>query len=288
MNRLESMSVLISAVESGSLSAAARNLGTPLSTVSRKVSELESYLKTRLINRSTRRLTLTDAGQAYISACKRILDDIEEAERAAMGEYSRPKGGLVITAPIVFGRLHVLPIVLEFLNAFREIDIRLTLSDHVINLLDESVDIAVRIGELPDSSLVAVRVGSTRRVICGSPVYFAAHGRLEGPDEIGSHDFIAFEGLMAPGAPAMRARLVVNTAEAAIDAAVAGLGVTSVLSYQIEPALRAGKLQLALEKFEPAPLPISLVHAGGRLLPLKMRAFLDFAALRLKDRLPQG
>ena len=200
MDRLESMSILVTAVEAGSLSAAARRLGMPLATVSRKVSELEAHLKTRLLNRSSRRLTLTDAGRSYVAACKRILEDVGEAERAASGEYSAPKGDLIITAPIVFGRLHVLPVVTEFLKAYPDIDIRIVLADRVVNLLEEHVDLAVRIGELPDSSLVATRVGAIRRVVCGSPAYFAARGTPKHPSELGTHDCVTFEGLMSPDA----------------------------------------------------------------------------------------
>src|SRR5579862_2930808 len=156
------MSILVTAVDAGSLSAAARQLGTPLATVSRKVSELEAHLKTRLLNRSSRRLTLTDAGRSYVASCKRILEELEEAERAASGEYSAPKGELIVTAPIVFGRLHVLPIVMAFLKAYPDIDIRLALADRIVNLLEDRVDLAIRIGALPDSALVATRVGAIR------------------------------------------------------------------------------------------------------------------------------
>jgi DNA-binding transcriptional LysR family regulator len=298
MDRLESMSVLLAAVEAGSLSAASRKLGMPLATVSRKVSELEAHLRTRLLNRTSRRLTLTDAGRSYVAACKRILEDIGEAERAAAGEYVAPRGDLMITAPIVFGRLHVLPVALEFLEAYPDIDIRLALADRVVNLQEDDVDLAVRIGDLPDSSLVATRVGAIRRVVCGSPAYFAARGMPRSPGDLSAHDCIAFDGLTSPDgwkfkvgkstvAVAVRSRLAVNTAEAAIDAAIAGIGVVRALSYQAADALRAGTLALALQKFEPPPWPVSLVHAGGRLLPLKLRAFLDFAAPRLKARLAQ-
>ena len=299
MDRLESMSILVAAVEAGSLSAAARRLGTPLATVSRKVSELEAHLKTRLLNRSSRNLTLTDAGRSYLEACKRILEDVGEAERAASGEYSAPKGDLIITAPIVFGRLHVLPIAMEFLKAYPDIDIRIVLADRVVNLLEDHVDLAVRIGELPDSSLVATRIGVIRRVVCGSPAYFAERGTPRSPGELGVHDCITFEGLSSPHAwgfttgksdasVPIRSRLVVNTAEAAIDAAIAGVGITRVLSYQIANAMQAGALAVVLEEFEPVPAPVSLVYAGQRRLPLKLRAFLDFAAPRLKARLLQG
>jgi DNA-binding transcriptional LysR family regulator len=293
------MSILVTAVEAGSLSAAARRLGTPLATVSRKVSELEAYLKTRLLNRSSRRLTLTDAGRSYVAACKRILEQVGEAERAASGEYSAPKGELIITAPIVFGRLHVLPVVAEFLKTYPEIDIRMVLLDRVVNLLEEQVDLAVRIGELPDSSLVATRVGAIRRVVCGSPGYFAARGIPRSPAALGMHDCVSLEALTSPdtwtfatGKSAIsvpvHSRLVVNTAEAAIDAAIDGIGITRVLSYQIAAAMRAGRLAIALQEFEPPPWPVCLVYPGGRLLPLKLRAFLDFAAPRLRARLSES
>jgi DNA-binding transcriptional LysR family regulator len=296
MDRLKAMSILLAVAEAGSLSAAARRLGTPLATVSRKVSELETHLGTRLLNRSSRRIALTDAGRSYVEACKRILEDVEEAERSASGEYRAPRGDLAITAPIVFGRVHVLPIVVEFLAAYREIDVRIVLADRVANLLEEDVDLAVRIGELPDSSLVATRVGSIRRVVCGSPAYFAERGMPRSPGELDTHDCITFEGLMSPRAwtftkgksdvsVAIRSRLIVNTAEAAIDAAIAGVGLTRVLSYQIANAIRAGTLAVALQEFEPAPWPVSLVYPGQGLVPLKLRAFLDFTAPRLKARL---
>jgi DNA-binding transcriptional LysR family regulator len=296
MDRLESMSILLTVVKAGSLSAASRRLGVPLATVSRKISELESYLKTRLITRSSRQISLTDAGRSYVSACKRILEELGEAEREASGEYSDPKGELTLTAPIVFGRLHVLPILMEFLKAYPNIDVRMVLADRTVNILEEHIDLAVRIGELPDSNLVARRVGLIRRVICASPAYFAERGVPKTPGDLGLHDCITFEGMTSPelwtfagkwDPVRVHSRLIVNTAEAAIDAAIAGGGITRVLGYQIESALRAGTLALALEAFEPAPWPVSLVHAGRGLLPLKLRAFIDFAAPRLKARLAQ-
>jgi DNA-binding transcriptional LysR family regulator len=299
VDRLEAMSILLEAVEAGSLSAAGRRLGVPLATVSRKISDLESHLKTQLFLRSSRRLTLTDAGRSYVAACKRILEEVGEAERAAAGEYSTPKGDLIITAPVVFGRLHVLPVILEFLKTYSDINIRLLQADRVTNLLDERIDLAIRIGALPDSSLVATKVGSIRLVVCGSTAYFAERGTPQRPDDLSAHDLVTFEGMTSPHAWTFMAdqtevsvpihsRLVVNTAEAAIDAAIAGVGLTRVLSYQIVSARRAGALALALEAFEPAPRPVSLVHVGQGRLPLKLRAFLDFAIPRLKDRLMQN
>jgi DNA-binding transcriptional LysR family regulator len=298
MDRLAAMTTLLAAVEGGSLSAASRKLGMPLPTVSRKISELEAHLRTRLIHRTSRRLSLTDAGQAYIVACKRILEDVGEAERTAAGEYSAPRGDLAMTAPIVFGRLHVLPIVTAFLKAYPDINIRMALGDRVVDLQEEHVDLAVRIGDLPDSSLVATRVGAISRVVCGSPGYFRTRSTPKNPADLRSHDCITFEGMTSPDrwtfatgksqvSVPVRSRLIVNTAEAAIDAAIAGVGVTRVLSYQAEAALRAGTLQRVLRRFEPAPMPVSLVHAGQGRLPLKLRAFIDFAVPRLKTRLAQ-
>lgn len=296
MDRLESMSILLAAVEAGSLSAASRQLGTPLATVSRKVAELEAHLRTRLVVRTSRRLALTEAGRAYVAACKRILDEIDEAERAASGEYSAPRGDLLITAPVVFGRLHVLPVVTAFLKAYGDIDVRLVLADRMVNLLDEHADLAVRIGALPDSNLVATRLGTIRRVTCASPAYLAAHGTPMHPDDLSGHHCITFNVLMSPDiwtfpigrgthAVAVRSRLVVSTAEAAIDAAADGIGVTRVLSYQVAEAVRLGKLVLVLQDHEPPRSPVSLVTNGQGLMPQKLRAFLDYAGPRLRSRL---
>lgn len=293
MDRLQSMEVLLAAVETGSLSAAGRKLGMPLPTVSRKVSELEAYLKARLLNRSTRKLTLTDAGSDYIAACKRILEEVVEAERAVAGEYSTPRGDLVITAPIVFGRLHVLPLISEFLKVYPEVNVRLSLRDQVVKLQDNHVDVAVRIGHLPDSTLVARRLGLIRRVVCGSPAYLAKRGTPETPSELSDHCCVTFDAIASPqawifevdgaqGTVPVRSRLSVNTAEAAIDAAVAGVGLTRVLSYQVESAERVGDLVRVLREFEPADIPVSLVYPNQGQQALKLRAFLDFAAPRLQ------
>jgi DNA-binding transcriptional LysR family regulator len=296
MDRLESMATLVAAVDAGSLSAASRQLRVPLATVSRRVSDLEAHLGTRLVNRTSRRLTLTDAGRSYVATCRRILEEIGEAERAASGEYSAPRGSLIVTAPIVFGRLHVLPVAIAFLAAYPQIDIRLALADRIVSLNEDHVDVAVRIGELPDSSLVAIRVGAIGRVVCASPAYVAQRGLPKEPGNLTTHDCVSFGGQTASDvwtfatakstvSVPVHSRLVVNTAEAAIDAAVAGVGVTRVLSYQAAGAVAAGTLVLALRDYEPEPVPVSLVHVGQGPVPLKLRAFLDFAAPRLKDRL---
>lgn len=295
-DRLDAMTILVAVIEAGSFSAASRRLDIPLATVSRKVVELESHLKTRLILRSTRRLSLTEAGQSYVTACRRILEEVREAERAVSGEYVAPKGELVITAPIVFGRLHVLPVIAEFLKLYPDIDVRLVLSDRTVHLLDDHVDMAVRIGELPDSELVAIRLGAIRRVVCASPAYFAERGTPMSPGDLVAHDCVSFDVLtsvnswsFAKGKSGIsvpiHSRLIVNTAEAAIDASIAGVGITRVLYYQIANAIRFGMLDIVLEAFEPPPWPVHLVHAGQGRLPLKLRVFLDFAGQRIKARI---
>lgn len=295
MNRLESMSILVAVVDAGSLSAAARRLGMPLATVSRKVAELESHLRTRLLHRTTRQLSLTEAGSSYVAACRRILEEIGEAERAATGEYASPKGELVVTAPVVFGRLHVVPVIADFLAHYPEIDVSLVLTDRIVHLMDEHADVAIRIGDLPDSTLRAARVGSVRRVICASPVYLAMHGVPTETNDLARHECITFEALESTRAwvfgsgksersVPVRSRLAVNTAEAAIAAAILGVGLIRVLSYQVADAIRDNALRVVLDGSESAPLPINLVHKGQAPLPLKLRAFLDFVTPRLRNR----
>lgn len=296
MNRFEAMSVLLAVVDAGSLSAAGRKLGMPLATVSRKVSELEAALNTRLLIRSTRQLTLTESGRGYVAACREILEDVKEAERSAAGEYSTPRGELVVTAPVLYGRLQLLPVLTEFLQAYPEVNARLALGDRIVNLLEDHVDLAVRIGELPDSGLIASPLGSLRRVVCASPAYLSERGTPKRVQDLAAHDCISFDWFSAGDtwrfqvegaetAASIRPRLAVSTAEAAVDAAIAGLGVTRVLSYQVEAALRAGELVVILDAFEPAPIPVSFVHANQGRLPLKLRALLDFSAPRLRERL---
>jgi len=298
MDRLEAMSIFLAVVEAGSLSAAARRLKTPLATVSRKISELESHLRTKLFNRSSRKLVLTDAGNSYVVACKRILADMAEAERAASGEYSAPTGELIVTAPVGLGRICLIPILTDFLKAYADIDVRLLLNDQVLSLFDEQIDVALRIGALADSSLIALRVGGIRRILCASPAYLAARGMPRTPDDLAGHDCISYADFLSPNvwtfvsnntnlAVPVHSRLVVGSVEAACDAARAGVGITAVYSYHVEAAVQAGTLTTLLDEFQPAVLPVNLVYTAGRLLPIKLRAFLDLAAPRLKARLLQ-
>jgi DNA-binding transcriptional LysR family regulator len=298
MDRLEAMQIFVAAVETGSFSAAGRKLGIPLPTVSRKVSELEDHLKSRLLVRNTRKLSLTDAGVAYLAASKRILDDIDAAELVAAGEYTAPRGELIIAAPISFGRSHALAIVNDFLKAYPEINIRMSLSDRSVNLSEDNIDMAIRIGVLPSSSMIATRVGSVRRVVVGSPEYFKKNGIPRSLSDLVDLTCITFAALngstswMFPGKDRSASqsvrptcRLNINTAEPAIEAAIAGIGVTHVLSYQVAKLVSEGKLQVVLQEFEPEPMPVHLIHAAQGRLPLKMRSFLEYAAPRLRKSL---
>lgn len=297
MDRFEAMTILLAVVEAGSLTGAGRKLGVPLPTISRKISDLEEHLNARLMIRSTRQLDLTDAGRAYVAASKRILEDVANAERAAAGEYAAPRGELILTAPVMFGRLHVLPVVTDFLKAYPDIDVTFTLSDRNLHLQQEHIDLALRIGPLPDSSLRALKVGSIRRLVCASPQYLAAHGTPARIEDLAEHACITFTGnpsqpdswFFGNGAGErqvhVRSRLVVNTAAAAVDAAVSGLGITRVMCYQTNIARRAGQLQEILRAPEPQELPVSLVYSAQGILPQKLRAFLDFAAPRLRTAL---
>jgi DNA-binding transcriptional LysR family regulator len=293
MDRLEAMSTFLAVVEAGSLSAAARQMNAPLTTVSRKVSDLESHLRTKLFNRSSRQLVLTDAGSSYLAACKRIIADVTEAERTAAGEYAAPTGELSVTTPIGMGRTILIPIMADFLKTYPDIKARMVPSDRPLSLFQEHIDVGVRIGVLPDSSLVAIPVGTTRRVICASPAYLAARGTPRTPEDLAGHDCINYTGFTLPDAWTLvrdkativvpvNSRLAVGSAEAAFAAAQAGIGITIAMSYQLKVAPEPGALTTLLDEFMPAPLPINLVYAANRFLPIKVRAFLDFAAPRLK------
>ena len=297
MDRLDAMSVFAAIVDGGSLSAAGRRLNVPLATVSRKLADLEAHLRTRLITRSTRKLVLTDAGRDYLAACRQILEQVDEAERAASGAYAKVKGQLVVAAPIVFGRLHVVPVAAAFLELHPEVDIQFRLGDRNVNLIEEHVDVALRIGALPDSNLVATPVGLISRVVCASPAYLERFGPPLSLEELAAHACVTFDGLEAASAWAfsdtdgpkhharVQSRMTVSTADAAIEAAVLGLGLTRVLSYQVADALQDGGLVRVLIDHEPPAVPASLIYPGQGRLPMKTRAFIDFAAGQLRDRL---
>lgn len=296
MDRFEAMSVLLAVVEAGSLSAGARRLRSPLATVSRKVAELEQHLGTRLVLRTTRGLSLTDAGRAYVGASRMILRQVEEAEREAAGERTAPRGALHVTAPVAFGQRHLLPVALGFLAEQPEINLRLMLADRQISLVEEHIDVALRIRHLEDSALIASRVGEVRRIICASPAYLARRGVPQRPEDLAQHDGISFQGFaVAPEwryrrdsaafAVEPRARMAVNTTEAAIQAALADVGIIRVLSYQVADEVRSGRLLELLPDVAPEPLPVNLLYQEAELLPLKVRCFMDWAVPRLRARL---
>jgi DNA-binding transcriptional LysR family regulator len=290
------MSVLLAAVEGGSLSKASKNLRLPLATVSRKVSELEAHLSATLLIRSAKGLELTPAGRSYVTAAKSILEQLNEAERTASGEYREPKGDLVVTAPIMFGRLNVLPVVIKFLDAFPDVSVGLMMTDRFAHFLEDQVDVALRIGPLPDSRLVATRLGVVRHIVCASHDYIAANGAPQTPEDLAEHRVISFQTLSAVSswtfevegievATTLSSRLSVNTIDAALDAALSGAGLVRAVSYQVAEHVRAGRLALVLEDFEPKARPVYLVYDSQSRLPLKLRAFVDFVVPRLRQRL---
>lgn len=300
MDRFEAMTMFLAAIEKGSLSAAARNMHVPVPTFSRKVADLEARLGAQLLTRTTRKLVLTDAGLAYAEAARRILEQVDEAERQAAGEFTSPRGELVVTAPVLFGRLHVLPVIADFLAQFPEVDVRLMLGDRNVNLVDDQVDMAFRIGKLPDSAMIATRVGSMRRVVCGHPKLLERHGIPKAPEALSRLPCVASIGVQTLGSgwsfrhPRTRADITVpifprlaTSAEAALDAALRGVGFVCLRHYQVVDAIKAKKLRIVLEKYEPEPAPVHLVHATRGQMPLKMRSFLDFAAPRLRKALAE-
>jgi len=293
MDRLDAMRVFVAVAERAGFAAAARGLGLSAPAATRAIAQLEQRVGTRLIHRTTRRLRLTEAGQRYLADCKRILGEIEEADASAAGAHAEPRGPLGITAPAMFGRLYVAPVVIAFAERHPLVAARLFLADRLVDLIDEGFDVAVRIAHLADASLTAVRVGTMRRVICAAPTYLAQHGTPRTPADLQRFDAIAF----APIGPAQEwsfragqrtttirppARLVANTAEVAVAAAVAGRGLTSVLSYQVAAELRALRLKVVLEDYELPAVPVQVVHHEGRRASARVRAFVDMAVERLR------
>jgi DNA-binding transcriptional LysR family regulator len=286
MDRIDAMQAFVAVADLQGFAPAARKLGLSPSGVTRLIAALEHRLGARLLQRTTRSVTLTDAGARYLERAKSILADVEEAETSIQDERSRPSGRLVISAPIGFGRLHVSPVVSEYLKRYPEVSCDLRLSDRMINLVEDGVDLAVRIGHLADSSLVARHVGEMRRIVVASPRYLKAHGEPKTPEVITSHQTIQF-GAMTAG-PDWRfvrdgseiritpePRLTTNSADAAIQYAAQDGGLTRVLAYQAADAIKRGRLKIVLAKFEQAALPIHIVYPTSRLLSAKVRTFID-------------
>ena len=294
MDRLDAMRVFISVVDSNGFSAASRILSMPLPTVSRKIAELESHLGTQLLIRSTRKVTVTDSGRRYYQEVRQILDYIGEAERKVTGEYQLPRGRLTITAPTLFGRLHVLPIVNDFMKLHRDINIQLFLVNHVVDLLEEHIDLGIRIGTLSDSSMIAFEAGSVRQIVCASPGYLSQHDRPLSPNDLAGHQCVTFSKFGAPAEWAFKmpsrkiqrfpvpTRLTLNSIQGAVDSAVRDGGPVQLYSYQAAPHVAEGTLEIVLDGYEIEPPPVNIVYPQGRLVPQKVRAFVEFAMPRLR------
>ena len=292
MDRIDSVAVFAEVAERGSFSGAAKHLNRSAAAVTRAVAELETRLGVRLLNRTTRAVSVTEAGQRFLVGARRVLADLAEIEQGAVGQGQAPRGELRITAPIVFGRRHVLPLVTDFLGQYPEVSVRLALLDRPVDLVEDGLDVAIRIGALADTSAIAVRVGEMRRIAVAAPGYLKRRGRPRSPADLARHDVIAFAGIdrverwrFAGGVEArIKPRLIVNTAEAALDAAIAGFGITRVLSYQAANALSDRRLVRLLREQEVGATPVHVVYPEGRHPPPKLRAFLDTIVPRLRQR----
>jgi DNA-binding transcriptional LysR family regulator len=293
LDQLHLISVFVAVVDANGFAGAARKLGISPPAVTRAINELETQLGVRLLTRTTRIVRVTEPGARYVEDCRRILADFAEANESVGGMHSAPRGRLTLTAPVLFGAKYVTPIVTEYLQRYPEVSASCWFLDRVVNLIEEGVDAAVRIGELPDSSMQAIPVGHVRRVICGAPGYLAQHGMPQVPDDLRQHVIISASGvtptpewrLVQDGSPhvvKVQARLITTTNDSAVAATVSGFGLARLLSYQIADQLRDGQLEIVLGEFEPAALPINLVHREGRHASRKVRAFLDLAIERLR------
>ncbi len=293
MDRFHLLSVFVAVVDAQGFAGAARKLGMSPPAVTRAVNELESHLGLRLLTRTTRTVRVTDAGERYAQDGRRILAELRDADESVSGLHAAPRGRLTITAPVLFGGMYVMPVVTQYLARYPEVTATCLFLDRVVHLVDEGVDVAVRIGALPDSSLQAVRVGQVRRVLCAAPGYLAEHGTPTHPDDLHRHTIIAANDitphpewrLRKEGAPhhlRLQARISTTTNDSAIAAALSGFGMAQLMSYQVAEHLRAGRLCTVLADHEPEALPIHIVHREGRHAPQRVRAFLDLAIAQLR------
>ncbi len=294
MDRWQAMRVFVQVVDSGGFAPAAKLLHMSPPSVTRAVAGLEDLIGTRLLVRTTRSLKLTAAGEGYVADCRRILAEVAEAEANAAGSFTQPAGLLTVTAPALFGRIHVLPVILDFLDRYPAMQVKTVFVDRVTNLVEEGLDVAIRIATLPASGLIARRIGSIRQVLCGSPDYFSRHGEPEKPEDLASHAIIGRDGLFGHSEwlfgkdssirVPVSSRLICNTNDAAITAAVAGFGLSRFQSYQVAPEIEAGRLRIVLAQYEREPVPIHIVHAEGRMVSARVRAFVDFAVEHFRRR----
>ncbi|OSQ42712.1 LysR family transcriptional regulator [Thalassospira sp. MCCC 1A01428] len=292
MDRWQAMKVFIRVADCGSFAQAGRDLRMSPPAVTRAIAFLEEITGARLLTRTTRSVKLTEAGDRYMRDCRRILDDLAEAEAAAGGAYATPTGTLTVTAPVLFGKMFVMPILMAFLDENPGMRGQVLLLDRVVNVVEEGMDLAVRIGHLTDSGLSAVRVGAVKRLVCAAPAYFARYGRPEKPADLAAHRIIGTTnppttqewrfGRTEKVAVVVQPTLLTNATDAALQAALDGWGIARLLSYQISPALASGQLETVLEQYDENPVPIHLVHPEGRRASAKVRAFIDFATKRLR------
>jgi DNA-binding transcriptional LysR family regulator len=291
MDRLDAMRVILAVVEAGSLSAGSRKLGAPLPSVSRKVAELERYLGTNLLVRTSRNIQLTDAGRDYVEAARRIIADLDEAERRASGEYNTPRGELTVTMPVEFGARHVIPSALAFMAEYSQVRLNLITADRLVHMVDEHVDVAIRLGHLADSGLYAVKVGEFRLITCASPTYLERRGTPTQPRDLPEHDGIMFGtqqmfwSFHVDGADmicAPRPRVTVNSAAGNLAAALGGFGIVRLFDYQLAGHIQSGALVRLLPDGDSAPRPVNIVYPRQGLMPLKVRAFIDWMTPRLR------
>jgi len=296
MDRIDAMKVFVTAVDEGSLAGASRRLRRSATAVSRALAFLEAHAGAELLHRTTRSLKLSEAGQRYVAACRRILTDLEEADMLAAGERAAPRGMLTISAPPISGEDILRPILDDFLDLYPAVSVRLMLLDRQISLVDEGVDVALRVGNLPDSSLISVQLGGNiRRVVVAAPRYLAVHPRIDEPADLAKHQIVAFTnfgldtwnfappaGSTIPRAVHFTPRFTVNTVRAAIASCVAGRGLTRLYSYHVAAHVRDGQLHIVLPGAEHPPLPVHLLAPQGRMSVPKVRAFVDFATPRLR------
>jgi len=297
MDRIDAMKVFVATVDEGSLARAGRKLGRSPAAVSRAIAFLEEHVGTQLLHRTTRSIKLSEAGERYAAACRRMLTDLEEADMLAAGERAAPRGVLTLTAPVAAGEDILRPVIDDFMEAYPCVSVRLLLLDRPANLIDEGIDVALRISHLADSNLVALRLGEVRRVVAASPRYLATHPRIDEPGDLAKHRIIAMthfgidtwsfpqpDGSAIPRTVQFSPRLIVNSVRGAIASAVEGHGVTRLFSYHIAEEVRAGDLQVVLTSDEHPPYPVHLITPQGRLSVPKVRAFVDFAVPRLRAR----
>ena len=293
MDRLHLINVFVAVVDTGGFAGASRKLGISPPAATRAINELEHHLGVRLLARTTRVVRVTEAGARYAEDCRRILAELAEADASASGMHGAPRGRLTLTAPALFGAKFVTPIVTEYLQRYPEVIASCWFLDRVINIMDEGVDVAVRIGELPDSSLQATRVGSVRRVICAAPGYLERYGTPQSPDDLLTHCIVSASAVTPipewrfvengePRVVKLQPRMITTTNDSAVNAAASGFGLTRLLSYQVADALRDGRLKTVLAEYEPPSLPVHLLHREGRHASQKARSFLDLAIERLR------